>query len=118
MANIHRSRKSGFTLRSGVMRRDTLWSGINSSRTTLGVASTAALINSAGAGLLALRPFTIVRSRLNWHVASDQEVASEVYGASLAAAVVTDQASAIGITAVLTPETDQGSDSFFVFDSI
>ena len=58
----------------------------------------------------ALRPFTVVRSRLLVAVTSDQLAASEIQVAALGIAVVSDQAEAIGVTAVPTPITDMSSD--------
>ncbi len=101
--------------RSGAPRRESLWVSLDGSATNLAAAG-ATLINSASAGLLALRPFTIVRTHITWQLSSDQVVATEVYSAAIAGAVVSDQASAIGITAVPTPITDQGSDLFFFWD--
>ncbi len=118
VASIHRSRKSGFTLRSGGMRRETLWIPAPAADTTLGAASTAAIIGSFSAAALALRPFTIVRTRGFLHIRSDQTAATENWGASYGLAVVSDQAVAIGVTAVPTPETDKGSDLWFVYESI
>jgi len=49
---------------------------------------------------------------------SDQAAASEDQALNLGLAVVSIQASAIGVTAVPTPTTDQGSDLWFVYQSI
>ena len=72
------------------------------------------IIFSLNAAALALRPFTIVRSRFLLSVISDQIVASENYGGALGMAVVSDQAVAVGVTAVPTPITDMGSDLWFL----
>ncbi len=118
MANISRSRKSGFTLRSGVMRRETAWVGGVFSSTALATASSAALINSFGAGVLALRPFTIVRTRGLLWFRSDQVAVGETQRAAYGEAVVSDQSVAIGITAVPTLVTDSFSDLWFVFETL
>ncbi len=118
MANIRAGRKSGFIMRSGVMRRESLWVRVNETDTGLAAASTAAISNSANAALLALRPFTVVRTRGYLSVRTDQEVASEDYHVAFAAAVVSDQAVAIGVTAVPTPITDGGSDLFWMYEDI
>ncbi len=99
------------------MVRESLWIPILPTNTNLGVASTAVLINVSSAGLLALRPFTIVRVRGSMLVNSDQETTSEFYQAALGYAVVSDQAAAIGVTAVPTPFTDQGSDLWHVYEA-
>jgi len=99
-------------------RRETLWLGFATGTTTLAAASTASLIGSLNASALALRPFTVVRVRGFWHVRSDQTSALEAWGCSIGYSVVTDQAIAIGVTAVPTPEADKGSSKFFVHESM
>ncbi len=96
--------------------RKTVWLSIDTVSSTLSGAPSAILANSLNAAALALRPFTIVRTRGIFHVASDQTAATESYMGDLAMAVVSDQASAIGVTAVPTPLTDKGSDLFFVYE--
>jgi len=110
VANLRVGRRSGLVLRGGRNRRDTLWIGSPSTDTTIAAANTAVLILSLGAAGLALRPFTVVRVRCYWHLKSDQTANTEAWGASIGYAVVSDQASAIGVTAVPTPETDKSSD--------
>ncbi len=112
------ARKSGFVRRNNVMRRESLWIPEPTSSTTIAAASTAVLLASLNAAALALRPFTIVRVRGVMHVRSDQVAASETFGVSMGQAVVSDQASAIGVTAVPTPETDRGSDLWHVYESV
>ncbi len=116
MANIRTSWKSGFLLRGGVMRRETVWVEIAATNTALGAASTAVLFTGFSATLLALRPFTIVRTRGSWLVSSDQNSATETQMVALGMAVVSDQALAIGVTAVPTPFTDLSSDLFFLHE--
>ena len=116
MPNVHTRSKSGFITRSGVSRRETLWIGVQETITTLAAANTAALINTLNAAALALRPFTIVRSRFDWSVRSDQTGALEAYQVAFGAAVVSDQAQAIGVTAVPTPFTELGSDLWYVHE--
>jgi len=117
MANISRSRKSGFTLRSGVMKRETLWFQGVYQITTLAT-GVPVLLTSLNVGALALRPFTVVRTRGALLVGSDQTAAGEVQRAAFGAAVVSDQASAIGITAIPTPITDDASDLWFVYQPL
>ncbi len=66
------------------------------------------------AAALALRPFTIVRTRFLLGMQTDQIAASEDQVGALGMAVVSDQASAVGVTAVPTPLTDMASDLWFV----
>jgi len=116
MANIRRSRKSGYTLRGGVMRRESLWFFVARTETALAASATAALVTSLNAGALALRPFTIVRTRIKWLAESDQSAASESFVGNYGEAVVSDQAVAIGVTAIPTPATDLGSDLWYLID--
>ncbi len=118
MANIRTARRSGRVFRGGKSVRETLWVGIAATRTNITAPSTAVIINSASAGFLALRPFTIVRTRGWLFIGSDQIANIEPYGMSLGFSVVSDQALAIGITAVPTPETDADSDAFWVYESM
>ena len=100
--------------RGGRQVRETMWITLDATSTNFASASSAALILSLNAGGLALRPFTIVRTRGNWIVRSDQNAVTEFYQVGLGVAVVSEQASAIGVTAVPTPFTDLGSDLFMV----
>ena len=70
---------------------------------------------SLNAAALALRPFTIVRERMYWYIRSDVLTGGEIYGGAVGFCVVSDQASAIGVTAVPTPITDQGSDLWYAY---
>ncbi len=102
-------------LRQG-RRRESLWIGIQEGLGTYSAANVVILLNSLNAAALALRPFTIVRTRM-WMVAqSDQTGAAEDWQVALGAAVVSDQASAIGVTAVPTPFTDLSSDLWFLYE--
>ncbi len=118
MANISVGRKTGFIRRNGVMRRETKWIAITETNTALAAANTAALFNGLEADELGQRPFTIVRTCLVHFVKSDQRAVSEQYQVGIGIAVVSDQALAIGITAVPTPFTDLGSDLFFLWNAI
>ncbi len=72
------------------------------------------ILFSLNAAALALRPFTIVRTRFLLGMSSDQAAASERQVGGFGMAVVSDQANAIGVTAVPTPISDMGSDLWFV----
>ncbi len=110
MANIRVARRSGRVFRGGRNVRESQWIGISEVAATLPAANTAVITNSANAALLALRPFTVVRTHIAWHMRSDQTTALEIQHVALGLAVVSDQAVAIGVTAVPTPFTDLGSD--------
>jgi len=118
MANIHTRSKSGFILRSGVRRRETAWFAGNYLTTSVAAANTAILLTSLNAAALALRPFTVIRTRGQVCIRTDQLAASETQFGGYGMAVVSDQASAIGITAVPTPVTDDGSDLWYLYQSL
>jgi len=103
--------------RSGAPR-ETEWASIAVIEATLGGSPTAVLAASLNAAALLLRPFTVVRTRGIMHVISDQAASTETYGVAMGLAVVSDQASAVGVTAVPTPITDRDSDLFFVYEEI
>jgi len=114
VANIRTVRRSGRVFRGGRSRRESLWLFGGPFDTTLAVATSSALVGVLNAGALALRPFTVVRTHLNWFMKSDQTGVLEEQQVGYGLAVVSDQASAIGITAVPTPFTDLGSDLWFL----
>ncbi len=118
MANIRTGRRSGLILRGGRMRRVTLWGDTTSVLQTLATAQTAVLTNSLSAAGLALRPFTVIRVRGRVIVRSDQTAGSEDQSVAVGFAVVSDQASAIGVTAVPTPITDAGSDLWLMYQMV
>ena len=66
------------------------------------------------AAALALRPFTIVRTHFEFALRSDQAAAIELQTAGVGMAVVSDQASAIGVSAIPTPITDMAFDLWFL----
>ena len=116
MANVRTGRKSGFITRNGVQRRETVWLQFPRASTSLAASATSALVYSLNAAALALEPFTIVRTRFQWLCVSDQSAATETFVGNFGLAVVSDQAVAIGVTAVPTPATDQGSDLWFLIE--
>ena len=118
MANIRVARRSGLVLRGGRQRRETQWGELVTTESALTGAPTAVLVFSLSAAGLALRPFTIIRVRGVMHVRSDQAAATESYIGDFGMCVVSDQASAIGVTAVPTPFTDKQSDLWFVYEQI
>ena len=80
------------------------------------VAGGGTIFFSLNAAALALRPFTVVRSHFLMHIRSDQLGANEFQAVALGIAIVSDQASAIGVTAIPTPYTDMGSDLWFLHE--
>ena len=113
-----RNRKSGFTRQGGVVRRETLWLGGSFLDTGIATSSTPAVLTSLNAAALALRPFTVIRSRGLLHLHSDQVAATEHQQIAYAAAVVSDQSVGIGVTAVPTPVVDNSSDLWFLFETM
>ena len=118
MANIRTAGKSGFIVRGGSRRRETLWIDDPTVEATLGGAPTATLLSTLSAAGLALRPFTVVRTRGNFFIRSDQAAAGESYGAAVGMCVVSDQAAAIGVTAVPNSVSDRSSDLWYVFEEL
>ncbi len=108
MAGPHR--RTGF-VRS--QRRSTLWTVISPFTATL--ASTGGvLILSATAALLALRPFTIIRTYLEMNIQSDQFAATEDQVGAVGLAVVSDESVTQGVVALPTPVTEAESDFWFL----
>ena len=99
-------------------RRKTSWFDFASLQTDFtGLAANSALLfSSLNAAALALRPFTIVRTRGLLTVTTDQIAATERPFGAFGISVVTDQATAIGITAVPQPGDDAGSDEFLLWE--
>jgi len=94
-------------------RRATQWlqSAIDTGSTSL-AAGAAVLDQSFAFGEKA----TIVRTRGRLWVKSDQIASTEEPFGAIGLAVVTDQAFAIGVTAVPTPITDASSDNWFLWE--
>ena len=109
-------RRGGYAIVGTRSRRETEWFQGGLSQTTIAAGSTAALIGSLNAAGLAARPFTVIRTRGLITLNSDQAAVSEDQEIGYGHAVVLDQASAIGVTAVPTPLTDQASDLFYVYE--
>ncbi len=99
------------------MRRESFWFGLAETTTVLAVA-TPVLFTGLPAGVLPLRPFTIVRTRGVVYLSSDQIANTERYFAVWAAAVVSDEALAVGVTAVPTPVDNPASDLWFMYEAL
>ena len=100
-------------LRQG-QKRQPLWIGLGVDPLAL-PASAKVLAGILNAAALALRPFTIVRTRLLFHVESDQLIASEQTQGALGIIVVSDQAVAAGAASVPGPITNTDA-PFFVWE--
>ncbi len=73
------------------------------------------LLSSLNAAALALRPFTIIRTRLFVHIQSDQIVGTELAQGVFAAIVVEEEAVDAGIGSLPTPITEATA-SFLVYE--
>ena len=93
-------------------KRLTSWVGFTLAQVT--VDGSANLVQSFNAALLAVRSFTIVRTHFSYYYVSDQAAVTEGYSGAVGLAVVSDQAVAVGVTAVPTPVDDIGSDLFLL----
>ena len=89
----------------GGARRTSQWFAGGNAGVTVGSGSKV-VISSLNVTALALRPFTVIRSQLLIHYASDQAAASETPVGAFGAIVVNDQATAIGVTAIPGPITN------------
>ena len=94
-------------------KRLTLWLQFQPVSTTLSTSATAAAIFSLNAVALALRPFTIVRTRFQLRLGTDQASSLETQACAVGLAVVSDEAVAVGVTAIPTPNTEAGSSLWF-----
>lgn len=80
-------------------------------------ANTVLLHGVFSAGALAKRPFTIIRLVGSMMVQSDQNAAVENPFGAWGASIVTDEAVAVGVTAVPDPTSNPDSDLFFAYQS-
>ena len=81
------------------------------------VASSDQLLSSLNAAALALRPFTIIRTRLELWYESDQAAVTERPQGSFGMIVATDEAIAIGVTALPAPIGAENGD-WFVYQGV
>ncbi len=99
-------------------KRGNVWIGLFGSTSSAAVAAaTPILIGSLNAAALALRPFTIVRTRGVAIWESDQIAASELPFGAFGIQVVSDSAAAAGVSSVPTPTTQTDAD-FFVYEPL
>ena len=94
-------------------RRSSTWLDIPPAGVTL-TSMGGTITHSLNADELAKRPFTVVRTHLELQIQSDQSAAAEIQVAGVGLALVSDQALAVGVTAVPTPVTDAESDLWFL----
>ncbi len=109
-------RHSAFRARLVASGRKTFWLAGSIVKTTLASAGSAAIVTSLNAAAIAMAPFTIVRSRGWFSFMSDQNSADEDQQVHYGEILVSEQALAVGISAVPTPRDDNGS-SWHVYES-
>ncbi len=99
-------------------RRETEWfPSANISGSTVLPAASFVLLQSLSAASLAKRPFTVTRTVGSVWVLGDQDAAEEFPFGALGFIVVSDKASATGVTAVPDPISEEGSDGWFTYRS-
>ena len=98
-------------------RREMVWLGLASTtgQTAL-AAGTAVLVSSLNAAALALRPFTVVRTRGYIYTESDQDSANEQPFGAFGQIVVKETAAAAGVASIPTPMTETDVE-FFVYEA-
>ena len=101
---------------SGVRRKST-WMQFQSQQTS-NSGNASSIVFSLNAAALALRPFTVVRTHFAFFLQSDQAAAAETQKCLWGIAIVSDQASTVGITAVPTLDTEMGSSLWFAIQGM
>ncbi len=98
--------------------REMVWFGFGSGTGATTVPSNGSvLFSTLNAAALALRPFTIVRTRAVIITESDQSAASELPFGVVATIVVKDTATAAGIASIPTPVTEADAE-YFTYDPV
>ena len=95
-------------LRQG-RRRESLWIPFVWTNSTI-LSNAVNLLISLNAAALALRPFTIVRSRGIMQLRSDQAAGTEAQAVNYGHIVVSEEAVTAGVASVPTPLSEAGSD--------
>ncbi len=94
--------------------RQMVWLGLNVIQTSV-PSGAAVFLATYNAAALALRPFTIVRSRGIVALESDQIVADEEFGAIMSMQIVSEAAATAGVGSVPTPFVETDAD-YFVYE--
>ena len=89
------------------------WVGVDIS--PQGLTQTGTLLGVANATLLALRPFTIIRTRLRFLITSDQSIASETTIGAFGMIIVEEEAADAGVASLPTPAVEIDA-PWFVFE--
>ncbi len=96
--------------------RQMVWIGINTTPVSIGSAG-GQFLSSLNAAALALRPFTVIRTRARISLVSDQTAATELARGAYGRMVVSDQASGVGATAIPFPVNNSDA-PWFVWEPI
>ena len=94
-------------------KRSTSWLEIAPTGVTL-TAGGGTITHSLTTAEKAKLPFTIVRTYLHLRIISDQLAAAESQFLAVSGAVVSQQAEAVGVSAIPTPLNELASDYFFI----
>ena len=89
-----------------------VWMSIGLGPTTVVTGTSLVLMGVYNALALALRPFTILRTRGLLAIASDQAIALETNSGAFSMQIITDSASAAGIASIPTPLSQPEADYF------
>ncbi len=114
MANRSRGRSRAAFVRPAPKTKIWITAGVAEQALASGAVT---LLTSLNAAALALRPFTVLRTRLEIMWRSDQSAASETPTGAIGFIIVKESASTIGVTAVPTPLTEGDAD-FFVYQGV
>ena len=94
--------------------RLTSWFQFQPIEVTLATNAVDTLAFTLNAAALALRPFTIVRTHFQLTLRSDQAAAIELQTMAIGMAVVSDEATAVGITAIPSASINAASNLWFL----
>ncbi len=96
--------------------RQMVWIGVDQVPVTITAAGKLAL-TSLNAAALALRPFTVIRTRLNILIRCDQLAVSQRFRGAYGRIIVSDQASAAGTASIPGPASNTDA-PFFVWEPL
>ncbi len=109
-----RSRMVHPQIRSQLVRRKTDWAFSMQTSSTVSVATAIKVLLISSGGLF-LEPFTIIRTRGYFAVASDQQAATEDQIGCFGVGIVSSVARSQGAASILGPFTDPLWDGWFVY---
>jgi len=107
--------RSGFR-RGSVRATDWAFAFVSTGFVNVGANTKTLLFALSSAVLSTLTPFTIIRTRGYFAVASDQQAATENQLGAIGVVLVNDTARALGVTGIPGPATDALWDAWFVHD--